>query len=326
MPRVLTIVFLLFITSCQNESCRDTVTPNTIVLEVQRIDTELFQAQSIDDIENVLEKYDSFARLFLDADEYPSRQILADRIFQLLQNPSIDTLYAESTQAFEDMDGIVSDVERALGRLQVFYPNAPTPFIQTAVSGLYKDLVITNEQIIIGMDFFIGKGASYPPQQIPDYILKRYTTAHLPANIMQFISSQFIQQSTGETMLAEMIDHGKSYYLLSKLLPCTPEHILMGYTQEEWKDANDNDATIWANFIQNELLYETNHQMKQKFLGERPNVYEIAEKCPGRIGRWLGWQIVKSYVDNTGTSTQSLMAERDANQIFRRSEYKPSGR
>ena len=127
-------------------------------------------------------------------------------------------------------------------------------------------------------------------------------------------------------MLAEMIDHGKSYYLLSKLLPCTPEHILMGYTQEEWKDANDNDATIWANFIQNELLYETNHQMKQKFLGERPNVYEIAEKCPGRIGRWLGWQIVKSYVDNTGTSTQSLMAERDANQIFRRSEYKPSGR
>ena len=326
MPRVLFIGLLLFVLSCNDEICRDSVTPKSIELEVQRIDSELFQSSSVQEIENVLNRHDSFARLFLDADEYPSREILADRMFQLLQNPSIDTLYNESVEAFLNIDELILTIQEALGRLQVFFPNAPTPVLQTAVTGLYKDLVITNEQIIIGMDFFIGRNASYPPQQIPDYILKRYTVEHLPANIMQFISSQFIRQSAGETMLAEMIDHGKSYFLLSKLLPCTPENILMGYTQEEWKDSFENDATIWASFIENELLYETNHQMKQKFLGERPNVYEIGEKCPGRIGRWLGWQIVKSYVDQTGAGVEDLMAEQDANLIFRRSEYKPSGR
>ena len=126
-------------------------------------------------------------------------------------------------------------------------------------------------------------------------------------------------------MLAEMIDHGKSYYLLSQLLPCTPNHILIGYTKKEWKDSFDNEVIIWANFIENELLYETNHQMKQKFLGERPNVYEIGEKCPGRIARWLGWQIVNDYVKNTGGSVQELMAEKDASKILRLSKYKPSG-
>lgn len=325
MQRVLLVVCVLFISSCTKQECSKAIEPVSVELEVQRIDQQLFQSGSVNEVVALLDEHEKFARLFLDADEYPSNQILAERIFQLIQNPSIDTLYDEAMNAFSNMDDLIAEIEDGLGRLKGYFPTAPTPVIQTAVTGLYKDLIITNEQIIIGMDFFIGETASYPPQQIPDYILSRYDTEHLPANIMQFISSQYIQQSEGESMLSEMIDHGKSYYLLSKLLPCTPEHILMGYTTEEWEDSFENDEIIWANFIENELLYETNHQMKQKFLGERPNVYEIGEKCPGRIGRWLGWQIVKSYAEKSGVGVQDLMAEKDAKKVFRLSEYKPSG-
>ena len=325
MLRVLIVLAILFVSGCSDQKCRNTVDPISVELEVQRIDQQLFQSNSADDIEQLLNDNEKFAHLFLDADEYPSHKILAEQIFTLFQNLSIDTLYQESQNAFKDFDGLVTEIEEALGRLKVYFPQAPTPIIQTAITGLYKDLVITNEQIIIGMDFFIGKDASYPPQQIPEYILKRYDTEHLPANIIQFVSSQFIQQAKEETMLAEMVDHGKSYFLLSKLLPCTPEHILIGYTDEEWSDSFENDAIIWASFVENEVLYQTDHTMKQKFLGERPNVYEIGDKCPGRIGRWLGWQIVNSYMENTGTSVQDLMAEKDANKIFRLSQYKPSG-
>ena len=126
-------------------------------------------------------------------------------------------------------------------------------------------------------------------------------------------------------MLSEMIDYGKSYYLLSKILPCTPERILIGYTEEEWEDVFENDQIIWANFVQNEWLYETNHTIKQKFLGERPNVYEIGDKCPGRIGRWLGWQIVNAYAEKSGASVTEIMSERDLNKLFAASGYKPSG-
>ena len=124
-------------------------------------------------------------------------------------------------------------------------------------------------------------------------------------------------------MLAEMIDYGKSYYLLGKILPCTPGNILIGYSEEEWEDIYENDAIIWANFVQNEWLYETDHTMKQRFLGERPNVYEIGDKCPGRIGRWVGWEIVEAYAERTGASVQDIMAETDFNKIFTESKYKP---
>ena len=320
------MIFLLFVFGCSKQKCRETVAPVSVELELQRIDQELFQASTPQDIEALLNENTAFANLFLDADEYPNNKILADQIFALIQNPSIDTLFQESQRAFKNLDLVLEDLEAALGRLQVYFPQAPKPQVQTAVTGLYKDLVITNQVIIIGMDFFIGPEASYPPQEIPEYILRRYDVKHLPSNIIQFISSQFIQQSTGESMLAEMIDHGKSYYLLSKLLPCTADNILIGYTEQEWKDSFENDAIIWANFVENKLLYETNHQMKQKFLGERPNVYEIGDKCPGRIGRWLGWQIVKSYAEKTGAPVTNILAEKDAAKILRLSQYKPSSR
>ena len=324
MRGVVLMIFVVLFSACGNEACRGTVEPVPVMLEVQRLEPKLFSASSATELNQVLFDYPDFAQFFLHADQYPDG-VLADQMYRLFQNPSIDTLYQESLVAFADFDALVNELEQALGRLKVYYPETRTPKVQTVVTGLYNDLFITNEHIMIGMDFFIGEDASYKPKDIPNYILRRYNVEHLPANIMQFISSQYVKPSKGETMLSEMIDYGKSLYLLSKILPCTPEHILIGYTEEEWDDSFENDAVIWASFVENEILYETNHQMKQKFLGERPNVYEIGDKCPGRIGQWLGWQIVKSYVDNSRVSIQDLMAETDAGKIFTQSRYKPKG-
>ncbi|MEP1034233.1 gliding motility lipoprotein GldB [Ekhidna sp.] len=319
------MICVVFLAACTNEPCRDSVAPETVILEVDRLEQELFKCKSAKEVETLLSSHADFAKFFLHSDQYPADSILANRMFGLIQNPSIDTLYQESIDAFKNFDEVVRTLEDGLGRLKVFYPQTPTPRIQTAVTGLYNDLFISNEHIMIGMDFFIGDDASYKPQQIPNYILDRYTIEHLAASILQFVSSQYITTGKGDQMLAEMIDYGKSYYLLSKILPCTPERILIGYSESEWRDVFENDKIIWANFVQNEWLYETNHTIKQKFLGERPNVYEIGDKCPGRIGRWLGWQIVNAYAQNTGASVTEIMAERDLNKVFNQSGYKPSG-
>ncbi|MFK7954351.1 MAG: gliding motility lipoprotein GldB [Ekhidna sp.] len=323
MRAVILILLVLFLSACGRETCRESVEPLKVVLEVERLENELFAAKSQTDVEDFLSNHPDFAQFFLHSDQYPADSVLAQKIFTLIKNPAIDTLYQEAMDAFPNFENIVSNLESSLGRLKVYYPQTPSPKVQTAVTGLYNDMFITNEHVMIGLDFFIGQNASFKPQQIPNYILRRYSPEHLSASIMQFISSQYILPGKGDAMLTEMIDYGKSYYLLSKIMPCTPASILIGYTDEEWSDIFENEEIIWANFVQNELLYETNHGTKQKFLGERPNVYEIGEKCPGRIGRWLGWQIVNAYVDRTGISVEDLMKETDHTQIFRQSGYKP---
>ena len=318
------MIVLVFLASCNNETCRESVQWAPVELEVERLEELLFRSTSYTDIEDLLRKDPDFATLFLDADQYPSDSILAKKMFSLISNPAIDTLYQESLKAFDNLDQVISELEQGLGRLKAYYPETRTPKVQTVVSGLYKDLFISNEHIMIGMDFFVGEMATFKPLDIPNYILRRYNTEHLPSIVLQYISSQYVVPGKGEALLTEMIDIGKSYYLLGKILPCTQDRILIGYTEQEWADAEDNDEIIWANFIQNKLLYETNHTMKQKFLGERPNVYEIGDKCPGRIAAWVGWQIVNAYMEKSNVSVQQLMSETDHNKIFTQSGYKPS--
>jgi hypothetical protein len=310
--------------ACSSDLCRESIAPMPTEIEVLRLENQLFDSDEYQDIEQFLQKYESVSISFLHADQYPADSILAKRMFKLIQNPSIDTLYQEVKQEFIDFERVVEEIELGIGRLKHFFPQTRTPEIKTIVTGFYNDLFITNEEIMIGLDFFIGEEATFKPNEIPDYILRRYNKEHLPSIVLKFISSQYVAPGKGDAMIIEMIDYGKSLYLLDQILPCTPQHVLMGYTVEEWDDVFENDDIIWANFIQNEWLYETNHTLKQKFLGERPNVYEIGDKCPGRIGQWLGWQIVNQYVKKTGISVQDLMKETDHNRIFNQSGYKPT--
>ena len=50
---------------------------------------------------------------------------------------------------------------------------------------------------------------------------------------------------------------------------------------------------IWSRIIEKEWLYVTDEFTKKKILGERPKTIELGNECPGRVGAWIGWQIVK---------------------------------
>ena len=58
-------------------------------------------------------------------------------------------------------------------------------------------------------------------------------------------------------------------------------------------------------------------------MDERPKTLEIGDKCPGRIGEWLGWEIVKKYMEEPSLDLTDLMEISDARQVFMQSNYKP---
>ncbi|MBV6645623.1 MAG: gliding motility lipoprotein GldB [Cyclobacteriaceae bacterium] len=318
----------LLLWSCGGDKCREipSGTLEKYDLKVDRLEEQFFRAENRHQVTQLLKNNWGVANQFFHAQEYPSYQILAGRIFNLLQQPSIDTLYQESVRAFSDFDAIKADLDQAFSWLNYYYPQTKTPKLSTMVSGLYNDLYISDSLIVIGLDYFIGPEATYKPEGTPLYILKRYAPEYLAPAIMKFLVGKYCRVGQENTLLSEMIDYGKIYYLLSKIMPCTPDHLLIGFTAEEMIDVVNNQEIIWANFVQNEILYETSDFTKKKFLGERPYVYEIGEKCPGRIGIWLGWQIVEAYMRTQNVKMQQLLADQDHHRIFSQSGYKPAKR
>ena len=63
----------------------------------------------------------------------------------------------------------------------------------------------------------------------------------------------------------------------------------------------ENEIFIWKYFIENKLLYDTNRELVNRFINPAPfsKFYlELDRESPGKIGQWIGWNIVKSYVKN----------------------------
>jgi uncharacterized protein YjaZ len=50
---------------------------------------------------------------------------------------------------------------------------------------------------------------------------------------------------------------------------------------------------------------------------------EIDNESPGRVGQWIGWQIVRSFMENNPQVTVQELLLMDAKQIFEKSKYKP---
>ena len=196
-----------------------------------------FKASNEEELLDFLKEHPDISNLYRNISQLESEEQLAGQLLSLIKNPSLDTLYREAVEAYESNEQVVATIESGYGRLKALFPQTQIPNVQTIVTGFAEksDLIITNESVTIGLDFFVGDEGTYLPPEIPQYILRRYNMEHLPSIIMQFVSSQYVKPGKGQSLLTEMIDLGKSYYLLSQILPCTPERILIGYTEEEWE-------------------------------------------------------------------------------------------
>ena len=313
--------------SCQSDSCRaiPDLSSTRVSVSLIRWDDVLFKAQSSQDIEKLLYQYPDFARTYLHSDDYPADSVLARQYYQLINNPSIDTLRQQTEEAFGDDADLREDFTQAFRLIKYYFPTFVAPAIYTAFTGLGTfgdDLLVTDSLVVVSTEFFVGPSARYRPQT-HDYILHRYQPLSVVPGCLLLLSDRFnATDLNDQSLLAEMIYYGKSYYFVRQTMPCLPDSTLLGYTSEQMRLVEENRQLIWSHFVDNELFFKTDQTTKTRYLGDRPGTAEINNRLPGQIGRWLGQQIVQAYAERSGASLPEVMRQ-DAQQIFTQARYRP---
>jgi hypothetical protein len=257
---------------------------------------------------------------------YPHDSIFLNTIYKRLQNIHIDTLAIESKRVFGNLAGLEAQFEEAFTNIKYYYPHFKIPKVQTVITGLDTDMFVSDSLIIVGLDYYLGPDGRYRPQ-VYDYQLRKYDPDDIVPSIMLIYGindSINKTQLSDKTILADMIAYGKSFYFAKHMLPCVPDSVFIWYTPQEINGSVKNQDLIWARFIESQVLFSTSHTVKKDYLGERPITVQVGEKCPGRIGQWMGWQIVKKYMkSHSEISLQQLMATADAQALFNQSGYRP---
>src|SRR5690606_39015487 len=119
--------------------------------------------------------------------------------------------------------------------------------------------------------------------------------------------------------------YGKILYLKDKWLPDVPDEDKIGYTAEELEWARDNEEPIWRYYVERQLLFDSDTELYTRFLYPAPfsKFYlELDNESPAKLGQFIGWQIIRQYMDKSGASLEEMLST-DAETIFNKANYKP---
>lgn len=229
---------------------------------------------------------------------------------------------------FPDVNATNEQLAKGFQYLVNYYPKYQVPKVIYSVFWLKKlpTFIETNGNIGINLDMFLGpRYPYYKSVGVQDFVIKQLEPSYIPVSVFSLISDDIYPYHTeGRNLLDMMIQRGKMQYFLSKVLPFVGDSTRLAYTAEDMKGCEQNKVQIYNFFVSNKLFYETNLQNTYRYVNDGPSTEEIAKQCPGNVGTWLGYQIVKAYMkEHPSTSLDQLMHDSDAQRFLQESKYNP---
>ncbi len=323
------VFYLAACNSDRTEKCA--FVPDTkdvkIDLQWESLEDSLPAIKTKEELTGFLTRHPVIREMFLSRADYPSDTAFINDRFRKFTNPHIDTLLMETHRVFGDASQLKREFTQAFANFKYYYPDFQPPKIQTMITGFERDVYVSDSLVIIGLDYYLGPDAKYKILNLYDYMKRRYQPGFIVPSVMLLygIDDRYNRVNPSDrTMLAEMIGYGKAYYFAKQMVPCTPDSVLIGYTSEEINGSRANESLIWSRLIEDQVLFSTSNQDKQKYIIERPKTLEVGEMCPGRIGQWVGWRMIESYHERHPDITlPDIMKMDDVQKMFKDSGYKP---
>jgi hypothetical protein len=145
----------------------------------------------------------------------------------------------------------------------------------------------------------------------------------VPDFVTAFLMTEFPQPYT-DKFLDNLLSRGKIMFVLSVLMPNEQPDVLMGYTKAQMQWCKDNEKSMWLNIMDNRQLFSTDPMLSTSYLNDAPFTSTVSQESPGRVGIWIGWQVIKQYMErHTKVTLPELMANNNYQEILEQSGYKP---
>lgn len=331
---VLLVVMGLF--ACKNKNIPD-VSGIKVNLQVKRFEQDFFAIDTnhlMASLDQVGAKYPLFLGDFLyNIMELPGLTDTSLQAQEVLKKFIADyrPVKDSADKVFKNFNHIEEDVKQGLQFVKYYFPNYKTPpQLITYIGPMegYSD-VITRDALAVGLQLHMGKDFSLYKSNIgqnvfPEYISRRFTPDYIAVNCMKNIINDIAPEKTsGRPLVEQMVEKGKRLYVLDQLMPYTEDTLKTGYTATQLKGCYSNEGQIWNHFLSNNLLYNIDPVTIRTYLEEAPNTPEMGEGSPGAIGLFVGWQIVKKYMEKNKDLSLNELLNTDPKKIFEESKYKP---
>lgn len=309
------IITILFLGCADHNKVEEEIKSIPIDVEIIRFD-EIFGTSQINDLPSLKRNFPIF---------FPEQ--FHDSIWEMKMKDSLtQQLFVEVMKKYPSVDKLKVDLEDLFKHIKYYFPNFVTPQVITANSDVdYKNKIFLSEDmLVISLDNYLGNNHFFY-EGIPSYVVENMKESQIISDVASVYSNKYTPKIQSRTFLAQMIYYGRILYLKDLWLTTVSDNVKIGFTQEQINWVQENETEIWRNFIENEYLYSTSPKLAPRFINPAPfsKFYlEIDNESPGMVGRYIGWQIVRSYMANSDASLDKLLTLSEE-EIFTKSKYKP---
>ncbi len=235
-------------------------------------------------------------------------------------------LFEEVGKAFPNFDEEKQDLKMLFQHIKYYFPQFRAPEVITLTNEVEYNyrVIFADSLLLIGLDNYLGPEHRFY-QDIQNYIAAGLDKKFLVSDVADNFAKKVVPKLADRTFLGDMVYHGKLLYLKDKLMPLADDAIKIGYSQDELDWAMANEEPIWRNFIEHEYLYSTDKNLRLRFIELAPFSkfgLELDNESPGRLGQYMGWQIVRAFMNKNEVSLEQLL-RLPAEEIFKKSNYKP---
>ncbi|MBI35318.1 MAG: hypothetical protein CMP67_08150 [Flavobacteriales bacterium] len=322
---VIFFLFIILFISCSEPSLIIDVSKSKSKLDFRHYEQDLFNINT-ENLETSLDQLAPKYPVFINGEYKDPTKLL--ELNDYLNNELNIKLFSDWNSKIGSYDKIKEKLNHAFSHYKHYFPKDSLPVIYTYISSVNytTPVVVKNNEILIGIDLFYGEDYEiYSQDRIPKYLSKNYKKEYItPIVIRSFAKNKYSESIHGETLLENMIGLGKLEYFVEAMMPNVMDSIRFQFTTRQMIWCYSHEKSFWKHLALKEHLFSKDYRNYKKFIQHGPFVSSVERESPGRAGIFIGYRIIKEYMDNNPEVTlNELMTNKDFTTIFRDSKYNP---
>jgi hypothetical protein len=219
-----------------------------------------------------------------------------------------------------------TEINQAFGYLNHYFPEGKLPVNIVYYNSAFTNSVLSSPTSIgVGLERYLGQKNELI-EQLSGQVFFDYIKAKMDASFMvrdlvfSWVNTNYFEPDNENKVLIERaINSGKIYYITEACLPKSSKAILMRYNEEEYTWAEKNEGDFWRYLVEKNAFFKHDQKIATNIFNDGPFTpgLPVEEKSPARLGHYLGWKIVKAYMDEHPEVSISKLISVDYKEVLK---------
>lgn len=236
-------------------------------------------------------------------------------------NPYYKRLSKRIDERFPDTEHSRKIIEDGFKRIHVHLPDAKLPKTILFMNSFFSSsMYCTENEIGVGLERYLGAKTDVikelPGDVFYEWIKEAMEPEYLERDaVCAWVLTHICEPGKDMNNIEAIIQWGKILYLTKAALPEQEERILLRYPAADYTWALKNERAFWEHLVKHNMLFVKSETDQAAFLQEAPFTSGLPQKGPDRLGQFLGYRIVASYMEQYDVTLQQLL-DKPYNEIL----------